>query len=85
VPAWVVGVGNGAVVGLAESAAGEDMCGGEAGGFFDAMEKENLVCWGYEKDTAMISLLLLLRWHGEAYLALGRGIGGVFGACLSGL
>jgi hypothetical protein len=43
VPAWVVGGGDCAVMRLGEGAAREDVCGGEAGRFLDAVEEEDLV------------------------------------------
>lgn len=39
----IIDVGYGAVVGFAKRAAGEDVGGGEAGGGFYAVEKQDLV------------------------------------------
>ena len=49
----VVGVGGwgeGTVLG-GDVAAGEDVGGGEGGGCADAVEEEDAVCGGYEKDA----------------------------------
>lgn len=57
-PPWVVYVWYFSVVCLAESTAGEDVRGGEAGRFGDAVEKEDLVRWGYKEDTRNVSKCL---------------------------
>ena len=52
---WVVYVGDLAVVGFGEGAAGEDMGRGETGGFRYAMEEQNLVRWGDEQNARSLS------------------------------
>jgi hypothetical protein len=85
---WVVHVGDGAVVRFGEGAAREDVCGGEARGFFDTVQKKDLVRRRDEEDAEdgqPMVLGTLARGGGlAAYLALGRGTAGVFAAFLDG-
>jgi hypothetical protein len=62
---------------------------GETGGFGDAVKKQYLVAWRDDEDTVdgKYNAWPQPKWYGWSfiYLALGRGTGGTFGACLSGL
>jgi hypothetical protein len=51
VPEGRIYCGDLAIVFQGEGATGEDVCGGEGGGGTDAVEEEDLVCWGYEEDA----------------------------------
>ena len=88
--ARVVDVGNVAIMGLAQRAAREDVCRREARSFLDAMEKQNLVRWGYQEYTAICEHAGSCEDGGpgsmsSTYLELGRGTGGIFGGFLRGL
>lgn len=54
-PSWIVDVGDCAVVGFGQCAAGENVCRGEAGCFLDAVKEEDLIGRGDEKDTVKVS------------------------------
>jgi hypothetical protein len=59
---WVIYIRYLAIVGFREGATREDMCRSEAGGFLDAVEKQDLVGWGDEKnakDSQRISRLVI--------------------------
>ena len=49
-------VGDGAVVGAGEGAAGEDVRGCEGGGGADALKEEDLVARGDEEDACEVVL-----------------------------
>ncbi len=81
----VRGWGEGTVLG-GDVAAGEDVSGGEGGGCADAVEEEDAVCGGYEKDAGagldVLSGFKQLWCRGgreRAYLALGLAIGSSLG------
>ena len=82
---WVVFVGDLAVVGFGEGAAGEDMGRCETRGFRYAVEEKDLVRRGDEQDAVRVGILILVDIVIIAYLELGRGTCGVFNVCFDGL
>ena len=71
-PAWVVDVGNIAVVRLAERTSGKDVGGGEGGACADAVEEEDLVCGGDKEDA----LKLLVSHSYQVYRGDSGGVRG---------
>jgi len=82
---WVVFVGDLAVVGFGEGAAGEDMGRCETRGFRYAVEEQDLVRRGNEQDAIRVSISISIDIVVIAYLELGRGTCGAFDACFDGL
>jgi len=80
-------------MGFGQSAARENVGGGEGGGGLDAVEEQDLVLGGDEEDAvdyvSYIRELWILKNRTRraqlSYLELGLGTGGVFGGFLSGL
>ena len=90
---WRIWFWNRSIMGLGQSATGENVGGGEGGGGLDAVEEQDLVLGGDEEDAvdyvSYIRELWILKNRTRraqlSYLELGLGAGGVFGGFLSGL